>query len=92
MRARAGTYELSGLIKCGICGYGMTFQKKNNGYILVKPCWHITAIGEKCNNRGGSYAELLKIIKDDVNEYIHKCIKILENNDNKIIMMIKLKP
>lgn len=81
-RARAGTYELSGLIKCGICGYGMTFQKKNNGYILIKPCWHISEVGEKCANRGGNYKEVLETVKKKAEIHIKKSIELLEKNDD----------
>lgn len=81
-RARAGTYELSGLVKCGVCGHGMTFQKKDNGYLLIKPCWYKNPKGEKCPNRGGAYIEALESIKEKVNIYIVDAINSLKDSNN----------
>jgi DNA invertase Pin-like site-specific DNA recombinase len=84
-RARASTYELSGLIKCGVCGYGSTFQRKKNGYILLKPCWHVSDIGEKCSNRVGSYKDLLNTVKSEVKTFLNDSINQLLNSNEKML-------
>jgi DNA invertase Pin-like site-specific DNA recombinase len=59
---------LKGLIKCGICGYGMTITRRN-GQFLVKKCWYHDHEGNKCPNSGGKMQYIVDAIDEQLNEY-----------------------
>ena len=59
---------LKGLIKCGVCGYGMTVSRRN-GQLLVKKCWYHDHEGNKCPNSGGKMQYILDAIDEQLNEY-----------------------
>lgn len=59
---------LKGLVKCGICGYGMCFTRRNREF-LVKKCWYHDHEGHKCPNSGGKMQYIIDAIEDQLNEY-----------------------
>jgi DNA invertase Pin-like site-specific DNA recombinase len=65
-RALKQAHIFTGLIKCAKCGRFMTFQKKGNEKIYLKPCWYKTHIGEPCTNKGVVVETLEKIILDEI--------------------------
>ncbi|MGF7059635.1 recombinase family protein [Brassicibacter mesophilus] len=64
VHARKGSYSLSGLVFCKVCGHGLTFLTNQRGKFL-KPCWYKDHLGNKCKNGGIKYEMLEKLIIDD---------------------------
>jgi len=90
-KARAGIYGLSGLVKCGICGYNLTFQKKDTGNLLIKKCWYIDEYGNKCTNSGGSYNLLEVEIKKAIINYKNELLKQKNSNIDENIEVQNMK-
>lgn len=78
-KARAGTHTLSGLLKCGRCGYSMSFKLSNNNksgeYVTI--CGHKFKDGSKCPQVGIKldqkfydtlFAEIVSIDADKLTE------------------------
>jgi len=91
-RAKQGVFEFSGIIKCSICGYSITFlKKKNSEKIYMKPCWYIDAFGNKCPNRSGNIEEISKEVLLAIINYRDNLINNMPteiNKDNKKIELI----
>jgi len=95
-RAKQGVFDFSGIIKCSLCGYSMTYlKKKDTSKIYMKPCWYIDAFGNKCKNRSGNVDEISKyVLKAIINkrDRLIKEIKDGSSKDNtKTELMIKQK-
>ncbi len=95
-RAKQGIFDFSGIIKCGICGYSMTYlTNKKTGNIYMKPCWYINAFGNKCPNRSGFVSEISKKVFEAINnkyEILINEVSDESNNDNtKVELMLKQK-
>lgn len=75
---------MSDIVKCGICGMGMSYMDKklSNGEIVtyVRNYWYKDSVGNKCKNR------LIRsdIVIDEINYHIDKEIErlneLIENN------------
>ena len=95
-RAKQGVFDFSGIIKCSLCGYSITYlKKKDTGKIYMKPCWYIDAFGNKCINRAGSIDEISKKVKEAIINKRDKLINEITDDSNKdntkIELMIKQK-
>lgn len=81
-RTRAGQHELSGILKCGICGYGLYFEKKGGEKTGIKPCWHKDEFGEKCPNRGKKI-DILSYVNKAILDYKDELIEAEKQNREK---------
>ena len=96
-RAKQGVFDFSGIIKCSLCGYSMTYlKKKDTGKIYMKPCWYVDMFGNKCKNRSGNVEEIAKGVKEEIINRKERLVKKLkngtiQNNSNEIELMIKQK-
>lgn len=68
-RARAGTHVLSGLIRCGLCGYVMQVMTKSGGKVHVRKCLHPLTEGGICRNRGCSVEAVYVELNSFMTEY-----------------------
>ena len=73
-RRSKDTTPLKGLIKCGVCGYGMTLEYKRGKTYMVKTCWHKDHLGNKCGNSAGKADIIIDAIETQLNEYESKII------------------
>lgn len=76
-RGKTKICALTGLIKCGICGAGLTFHYKKYAsgerYNAINPCWRIDKVsGIKCINQGIVMLSVEKIVIDKVKQYKEK--------------------
>jgi len=95
-RAKQCVFDFSGIIKCGLCGYSMTYlKKKDTGKIYMKPCWYIDAFGNKCKNRSGNVDEISKYVLEAIinkRDILINEVTDGSNKDNtKIELIIKQK-
>ncbi|WP_409346747.1 recombinase family protein [Paenibacillus sp. MBLB4367] len=74
--ARKGKHLLSGIVKCGICGYviGLYSRNTENGASYVKPCRKASPYGVKCTNSGIEISILLDVVYHDLKDYEQKLI------------------
>lgn len=84
-KARARSYSLSGVLKCGVCGRGVTFtyNKKYDRY-YIKPCWYVDPLGNKCTNKGANYKEVEDKIIELLLEYKEELEWNIEQNLNNV--------
>ena len=54
-KARAGIRDLSGLVRCGLCGSSLQFLNKPRR-MEIKKCQHMDPMGNVCPNRGADIA------------------------------------
>jgi site-specific DNA recombinase len=80
--SRAGKNDLSGILKCGICGYGMGVYRKKDGKLYIKPCSHTDDYGNKCTNRGQNADDLYGNIKSAITQYRDEILENLKNADD----------
>ena len=95
-RSKQGVFDFSGIIKCSICGYSMTYlKKKDTGKIYMKPCWYNDAFGNKCPNRAGNVDEISKEVLIAIINYRDGLINSIpieaNKDDQKIELLIKQK-
>ena len=62
-------YPFKGLIKCGICGYGLPMEYKRGKDLIVKKCWHYDHLGNKCPNSSGKAQYIIDAIDEQLKEY-----------------------
>jgi hypothetical protein len=95
VKARAGTYPLTGLIKCHKCGRTMTFAIKPNGAILVKTCPNHDALGNKCGNGGIHVDYIYAKVEEAILKYEEQLQKLIDTGDNgdfeKVKSLISIK-
>jgi len=72
-RSRQQSYVFSGLIKCSLCGHGMTFQTCDNKP-RIKPCWYVDPLGNKCTNSGVYVHVLEEIVFKEIKRYLDSII------------------
>jgi DNA invertase Pin-like site-specific DNA recombinase len=95
-RAKAGIYEFSGIIKCGLCGYSMTYlKKKETSRVYMKPCWYVDAYGNKCPNRSGDVEKISKKVLEEINKERDRLVAAIPNesiqDNSKLELLIKQK-
>lgn len=77
-------YVLSNIVKCGICGMGMSYMDKKlaSGEVVtyIRNCWYKDAVGNKCNTR----SIRSDIVIDEINHHIDREIErlndLIQNN------------
>ena len=62
-------YPLKGLVKCGLCGYGLPLEYKRGKELIVKKCWHKDCFGNKCPNASGKAQYIIDAIDEQLKEY-----------------------
>lgn len=82
-RSKAKISSLTGIVKCGVCGYGMLIQRKENRSNLIKPCWHKDALGNKCGNKGIAENKLLNALMNEIKKYRDSLLAMSKENNNK---------
>ena len=77
-------YVLSNIVKCGLCGMGMSYMDKklSNGEVVtyVRNCWYKDSVGNKCKTR----SIRSDIVIDEINHHIDREIErlndLIQNN------------
>ncbi|MBU3177646.1 recombinase family protein [Clostridium estertheticum] len=87
--ARAGKNDLSGILKCSICGYSMSLYRKKDGKLYIKPCSHTDEYGNKCVNKGQKADDLYENIKKAIIQYRDEVLENLENSNSKELQSTK---
>lgn len=78
------TQKLSGLVKCGCCGYTMSMHlDRKYGYFAR--CWYTDNQGNKCRNRSIKENALMECVNDAILEHIDELKECIENKDNSYI-------
>lgn len=62
-------YPLKGLVKCGICGYGLSLENKRGKDLIIRKCWHKDHLGNKCTNASGKAQYVIDAIDEQLKEY-----------------------
>jgi hypothetical protein len=80
---------LKNLVRCGICGYGMTLEYKRGKRLMVKTCWHQDHLGNKCGNSAGGGQYILDAIEEQLNEYEEQIKSELNNCEDQSTDLIQ---
>jgi site-specific DNA recombinase len=91
VRAREGAFALSGLLRCGKCGYAMrfTYSKKKKGTVVyVAKCQKSDPFGNRCGNQGVELNILLQAIEEKIISYFRKLD--LTSNDEEYSKRLEL--
>lgn len=83
MRRSAQPNILKGLVKCGICGYGLPLENKRGKKWIVRKCWHKDYLGNKCTNASGEAQYVIDAIEDQLNKYEEEIRSELDNCEDK---------
>lgn len=83
-------YPLKGLIKCGLCGYGLPLEYKRGKELIVKKCWHKDYLGNKCPNSSGKAQYIIDAIDEQLKEYEEQIKKEIESCEDQSTDMIQL--
>lgn len=83
-------YPLKGLIKCGLCGYGLPLEYKRGKDLIVKKCWHKDYLGNKCPNSSGKAQYIIDAIDEQLKEYEEQIKKEIESCEDQSTDMIQL--
>lgn len=83
-------YLLKGLIKCGLCGYGLPLEYKRGKDLIVKKCWHKDYLGNKCPNSSGKAQYIIDAIDEQLKEYEEQIRKEIESCEDQSTDLIQL--
>jgi DNA invertase Pin-like site-specific DNA recombinase len=83
-------YPLKGLIKCGLCGYGLPLEYKRGKDLVVKKCWHKDYLGNKCPNSSGKAQYIIDAIDEQLKEYEEQIRKEIESCEDQSTDLIQL--
>lgn len=83
-------YPLKGLIKCGLCGYGLPLEYKRSKDLIVKKCWHKDYLGNKCPNSSGKAQYIIDAIDEQLKEYEEQIRKEIESCEDQSTDLIQL--
>jgi len=92
-KARSETTSLSGLVKCGVCGYSMAVQKREkvSWNDTIKKCHHRDMDTNKiCHNRGIHLEQAHRIIFKAIREYRDELFEFLRNNEGSDKEVVQL--
>ena len=81
---------LKNLVKCGLCGYGMTLEYKRGKRLMVKTCWHKDHLGNKCGNSAGGGQYIIDAIEEQLNEYEARIKEELDSCEDQSTDLIQL--
>lgn len=65
-------FPLTGLIKCGLCGYTLCIHNRKDTSTLlpiIRKCTHRDAMGKKCENRSTNYIPILDEVNSAILQY-----------------------
>lgn len=82
-------YPLKGLIKCGLCGYGLLLEYKRGKDLIVKKCWHKDYLGNKCPNSSGKAQYIIDAIDEQLKEYEEQIRKEIESCEDQSTDLIQ---
>lgn len=84
-------YPLTGLLKCGSCGYymGLTERTDRKGLLSVKKCWYVDTYGVKCSNRSGPLNKVIEKVNKKIEEHIEYLEEEIDNVDTKRLVEIE---
>ncbi len=90
MRTRAKTYGLTGLVKCGYCGYTLSVMKRKDRKtdLVIRGCHRKYPLGNICKNSSISYYTLMNAIIDEIKKNEEKLKEEIlqtevQKNDNE---------
>lgn len=83
-------YPLKGLVKCGICGYGLPLEYKNGKDLIIKKCWYKDHFGNKCSNSSGKAQYILDAIDEQLKEYEAQIEAEIESCEDQSTDLIQL--
>ena len=83
-------YPLKGLIKSGLCGYGLPLEYKRGKDLIVKKCWHKDYLGNKCPNSSGKAQYIIDAIDEQLKEYEEQIRKEIESCEDQSTDLIQL--
>lgn len=83
-------YPLKGLLKCGLCGYGLPLEYKRGKDLIVKKCWHKDYLGNKCPNSSGKAQYIIDAIDEQLKEYEEQIRKEIESCEDQSTDLIQL--
>ncbi|WNF35408.1 recombinase family protein [Bacillaceae bacterium IKA-2] len=71
MRIRASTFGLTGLVKCGYCGYSLSVMKRKDRKtnLVIRGCHRKYPTGEICKNGSISYYTVINAIMGELRVY-----------------------
>lgn len=74
MRIRASTFGLTGLVKCGYCGYSLSIMRRKDRKtdLVIRGCHRKYPSGEICKNSSISYYALINAIMGELRVYEEK--------------------
>lgn len=82
-------YPFKGLIKCGMCGYGLPMEYKRDKDLIVKKCWHYDHLGNKCPNSSGKAQYIIDAIDEQLKEYEAQIEAEIENCEDQSTDLIQ---
>lgn len=82
-------YPLKGLVKCGLCGYGLPLEYKREKELIVKKCWHKDCFGNKCPNASGKAQYIIDAIDEQLKEYEDQIKAEIENCEDQSTDLIQ---
>lgn len=80
--ARHGSFALSGLVKCMNCHHTLSFQRKVDGKVYIKPCKNHDPYGNRCQNRGGNADIVINTIIQELGKYEEEIKRKIDNEEN----------
>lgn len=89
-------YILSGIVKCGICGMGMSYMDKRlaSGEVVtyIRNCWYKSPVGEKCINKSIRSDIVIQEINHHIDQEIHRLNDLIESNivDASVVNKLEL--
>lgn len=83
-------YPLKGLVKCGICGYGLPLEYKRGKDLVIKKCWHHDHLGHKCPNSSGKAQYVIDAIEIQLAEYETQIENEIESCEDQSTDLIQL--
>lgn len=81
MRKRTQTYGLSGLIRCGYCGYSLSIMKRKDRKTdkVIRCCPRIYPSGKRCQNSSISYYVIFEAVMENLRKYENMFYENIEN-------------
>ena len=83
------SYPFKGLIKCGMCGYGLPMEYKRGKDLIVKKCWHYDHLGNKCPNSSGKAQYIIDAIDEQLKEYESQIESEIDNCEDQSTDLIQ---
>lgn len=80
---------LKGLVKCGMCGYGLPLEHKNGKKWIIRKCWHQDHLGNKCTNSSGDAQYVIDAIEEQLNQYEQQIRAELDSCEDKFTDIIQ---